>query len=177
MQSWDNVGVRRVVPLKNKDNCCQMAVSLLVLVCHILGLSCFSLLQLFTTACEASCSSFNTFRLWPLDAFLPQVSLLAVFWILCHVCNSPGAVWSPWVCLVYVTLCQTYCNCWSGVKLKSYIIFTFWLFCSRFQSWSDVIKDSVCPWIVTLALHTWALLYFVCYALCLETHCWYFIFM
>lgn len=59
--------------------------------------------------------------------------------------------------------CQTNSDCWSRVKSESYMNFTFCLFCSSFQSWFDIIKDSVCEWIATLALHIWALLCFFCF--------------
>lgn len=44
MHSWDNAGVGTVFPVRNKDDCCQMAVSLLVLVLPYPGAQLFQLI-------------------------------------------------------------------------------------------------------------------------------------
>lgn len=162
MHSRDNVGV--VVPLRNKDNCCQMAVSLLVLVLSYPGAQLF---QLTPAVCHSMWSIMFQFQ-YILTLTFGCFSASGV--LCCSILDSLSCLQVSRPSLQSMGLsglcnsrCQTNSDCWSRVKSESYMNFTFCLFCSSFQSWFDIIKDSVCEWIATLALHIWALLCFFCF--------------
>ena len=169
MQSWDYAGIGMVFPVRNKDDYCQMAVSLLVLVLPCPGAQ----FQMTPAVCHS---------MWSTTFWFQQLLTLTSGWfsasgvLSCSILDSLQCLQVSEDCLQSMGLsslcnflCWTNSDRWSTVKSKSCINFSFRLFCSRFQSWSDIIKDSVCPWIATLALHTWALLCFHFFsAVCLE---------